>query len=341
MPPRQDQHGNASRKTLSLFSLLLFTGKAYSLVHLSEILNCSRQTVLRMIEQIERSGEGSIEKWQEGGQNFYRIRAPRQRPRVNVRPEEIEHLVLCRDMLGHLLPQGVRASVEKVTHKTTTLLEDFAQREPALSQLAHAETRGRIDYTPFEPLLEALTRAIRKRQVLEIVYLAPQRTEPKTHEMVPVRIVAFHEALYVRGWRVTERGAPEVVNATMLALHRMQRLTPTRRILPEESCRELPPLDEALHFGVAAANPPFAVTVRFFPPAARYVAERRWSAEQTLTQHPDGSVILELTARSELEVIKWVLGFGCEAECLAPEHLRARIRAEGEIMLERYTRVQA
>lgn len=336
MPPRMDQHGNASRKTLSLFSLLLFTGKEYSLAQLGELLQCSRQTVLRMIEQIERSGEGSIEKRQEGGQNWYRIRAPRQRPRVVVSPQEIEHLVLCRNMLAHVLPAGVRATVEKTTCKTATLLEKFDQRERALTPLAQAESKGRIDYAPFENLLEALTRAIRQRQVLEIVYHAPQRAEARTHEIVPVCIVSFREALYVRGWRVTEKGTPEVVSPTMLALHRMRSLTATRRILPEEAAHKLPPLEESQHFGVAAAQEPFAVRVRFWSPAATYIRERCWSATQTITPHEDGSIVLDFTARSEMEVIKWVLGFGQEAQLLAPEHLRERVKEELQDTLQLY-----
>ena len=331
MPPRRDQHGNASRKTLSLFSLLLFTGKEYSLAQLAEMLQCSRQTVMRMVEQIERSGEGVIEKRQQGGQNLYRIRTPRQKPRVALQPEEIAHLVLCRDMLTHVLPQGVLDAVQKATHKASTLLEDFDSRQQALAPLAQAEAKGHIDYTPFEALLESLTRAIRKRQVLEILYQSPKRSEPKVHEMVPVRIVAYHESLYVRGWRVTDKGTPQIVSPTMLALHRMQSLTPTRRTLPEDAQTDLPPLDspqDGEHFGVAATDAPFSVRVRFLPPAAAYVAERRWSAQQTLSRHEDGTVELEFTARSTMEVVKWVLGFGCEAQLLAPEHLRQRVRAE-------------
>lgn len=331
MPPRIDQHGNASRKTLSLFSLLLFTGKEYSLMQLAEILHCSRQTVLRMVEQIERSGEGSIEVRKDGGQNLYRIRTPRQRPRVAVSPEELEHLVLCRDMLAHVLPKGVLDSAKKATNKTATLLENFDTRQQALEPLACAETKGSINYSPFEPLLEALTKAIRQRQVLDILYHSPKRAEPKAHEMVPVRIVAYRESLYVRGWLVTEKGTPRIVSPTMLALHRMKALTPTRRILPDTAQQDLPPLlspDDNVYFGVAATHEPFAVRVRFFPPAAAYVGERQWSAGQTIHEQGDGSIVLDFTARSEMEVVKWVLGFGREAELLAPIHLHEKIREE-------------
>lgn len=114
----------------------------------------------------------------------------------------------------------------------------------------------------------------------------------------------------------------------------------TRRILPQAAQRSLPPLPapEGEHFGVAATDTPFAVRVRFLPSAAAYVAERRWSAGQTLSKQEDGSVILDFSARSAMEVVKWVLGFGREAELLAPEHLRERVRQELHDSLERYAR---
>ncbi len=71
MPPKKNPGGNPTRNAVTLFSILLFSGRAHSLKRLAEILDCSRQTVLRLIEQIEMSGRANIRKWTQDGQSFY------------------------------------------------------------------------------------------------------------------------------------------------------------------------------------------------------------------------------------------------------------------------------
>ncbi|MCL1822351.1 MAG: WYL domain-containing protein, partial [Prolixibacteraceae bacterium] len=60
---------------------------------------------------------------------------------------------------------------------------------------------------------------------------------------------------------------------------------------------------------------------------AAYVEERTWSADQNFERQPDGSLILTFQARSHLEVLSWVLGFGAQAEVLAPDWLRVEMLA--------------
>lgn len=328
MPPKKNSDGNPTRNAVTLFSILLFSGRAYSLKRLAEILDCSRQTVLRLIDQIEMSGRANIRKWTQDGQSFYQIETPQSRPQTTLSPKEVEQLVLCREWLRHLLPQGIRQGLELATEKSAVLLENYETRPEALTPLGHSAVKGRIDYAGFENILETLTTAIRKHQVVEAVYTSPHREEPKTHLIVPARLVAFHEALYVRGWIVTPRGVPEVTSVITLAVHRLQSVTPTRRSLAEDAVNELPSVDENGYFGMAQQRPPFEVKARFFGGGARYVRERQWSTDCTMEDERDGSLVMTFTAQSELEVVKWILGFGVEAELLAPPFLREKVRDE-------------
>ncbi len=81
---------------------------------------------------------------------------------------------------------------------------------------------------------------------------------------------------------------------------------------------------------------PREVTIAFDRFAARWVRERRWHESQSLDEQPDGSLILHLTVSGLNEVKRWVLGFGCHAEVLAPADLRQEIRKEIAAMLENY-----
>ena len=55
MPQKKDPNSNPTRNALSLFSLLLYSGRSYSLKYLAELYTCSKQTVIRLIEQIALS----------------------------------------------------------------------------------------------------------------------------------------------------------------------------------------------------------------------------------------------------------------------------------------------
>lgn len=326
--PRKKHESTATEKALKLLYLLLFTGRAYSLGDLAETLECSRQTVLRLIDQLEAIPGAKFQRRTENRQSYYQIQVLCDRPKVSLTDTELSQLVLCREWMCHLLPEGMRANLEKTAEKAAVLLDDYETRSHALTPLGQGVAKGRIDYSAFEKILERLMVAIRERQVVEAVYLSPHRDAPKAHVFVPVRVMAFHEALYVRGWTVAERGVPEVQREITLAIHRLQRLQPTRRIVPEGALRVLPPVDENGHFGMSRQTAPFEVSAKFRSGGAKYVRERKWSACDRLEEASDGTVVLTFHAQSELEVVKWILSFGREAELLSPAHLRERVREE-------------
>lgn len=45
------------------------------------------------------------------GQRWHKARTRRIRPNVSLTPKGIQHLVLCRDMVMHLLPKGLRVEI--------------------------------------------------------------------------------------------------------------------------------------------------------------------------------------------------------------------------------------
>lgn len=323
MPRKINQEASPSRKLLGLFSLLLFSGEWHSLPDLAQIFKCSKQTISRLIEEIELSHEAKIERETRSRTCFYRIRSPQKQPKVSLSPVEISQLVLCRDLVVHLLPEEIRTSVARTIRQATVLLPEPSQRCQALDSCVQVSVRGEIDYTPFHGFLDTLLQAIRKKYVCEIEYLAANRDAPKTHEIAPMRIIAYREALYVSAWKVTAKGTPEPVHPMLLALHRFKSATPTRRTfnLP------LPPSEAEGLFGLMPQEP-FKASIRFDRSVAPYIRERRWSTEQSLTAQEDGGVVLGLAARSEAELTSWVLSFGTHAELISPQHLRQQLVQE-------------
>lgn len=74
------------------------------------------------------------------------------------------------------------------------------------------------------------------------------------------------------------------------------------------------------------------VTVRilFAVSVAHYIREWLWHRSQTFRDRPDGRLELTLEVADTIEIRRWVLGFGGDAEVLEPASLRDAIRHEVE-----------
>lgn len=88
-------------------------------------------------------------------------------------------------------------------------------------------------------------------------------------------------------------------------------------------------------FGVMIEDP-VHVKVRFVPEIARYIEEREWHPSQKIRKYKDGSLLFEATVGGTLEIKRWVLSFGPQAQVLEPEELVEEIRSELEKMRHTY-----
>ncbi len=78
------------------------------------------------------------------------------------------------------------------------------------------------------------------------------------------------------------------------------------------------------------------VRIWFDPATAPYIRERHWHLSQQLEEHPDGSVILQMTVPGLNDLKRWVLGYGAGAKVLDPPELVALVRAELFKMRQHY-----
>ncbi len=330
MPKKKDPYASAGQKVIGLYALLLFSGRRYSLPQLAGLFHCSKQTILRMMEQIELNHRLEIESWFEGGRKWYQARPLRQRPNVTLRVEDIQQLLLCREMVWRLFPAPLREQLGDTIAKTAVLLPDYDERDIALESIAHFQPKGIVDYSRSQPLLAALFRAIRERRVCRIGYRAPEWPRTRTLEVAPYRFVIFREAFYAKCRPVSALAPPVSSKDLTLAVHRMSSITPTGTSFTAITDDDRS-ADDA--FGLAR-EAPFRVVVDFVPKASVYVRERIWSKDQQLANLPDGGVTLSFTATSRPEVLAWVLSFGGEAVLRAPDDIRHEIRKRLRIMVK-------
>lgn len=322
--PRNPSDLTSAEKAVALYSLLLFTGRRYCLTELANRFGISKQTVYRLVERINAQGPVKVLSGKAEGRLWFRAEAPPARPTVTLSPAAIRRLLLCRDLVAHLLPEEVRSEVEATATCSTALLADPGQRELATAPVASAVPRGRVDYSRCRSQLDSLSDAIARRRLCRVTYKAPTRAAPREHLVAPLRLVAHHDALYLRCRPAWPGGEPQPDRGPMLlAVHRLRTVDVTD--WPSRARDERGGSSQGLAFGLAERERVRA-RVAFRGWAANHVAERVWSDDQTLSETEDG-VTLEFTARSRGELVTWVLGFAELAEVLAPPDLRAEVAA--------------
>ena len=333
MGVKWNQDAKPAEKLLAMYSMLLFSGKAASLSELSRELDCSKQAVNRLLDQMEAAHFGKLHREKRGREAVYSLERPQKLPQISLDAEGLQQLALCRDFLLHLLPPSVRKNINTTLQQASAYLPpECGMKENGLS--GAALTKGSIDYAPFQTQLRTVTKAISQQRVCAVEYRSAASSDFKTHFFAPQRLLAYHEVLYVQGWIVTDSGKAEIMHekCAMLALQRTGKVLLTRR-----SSAHLPSIKAELkpEFGVMEQES-FAVKIFFTAAVAKYVAERQWSPDQQFTRGKDGSLMLDMTARSEAEVLAWVLSFGPEAEIIEPDSLREKVIRKIKEMAKNY-----
>ena len=77
------------------------------------------------------------------------------------------------------------------------------------------------------------------------------------------------------------------------------------------------------------------VKVLFARSLARYIRERLWHPTQKFRDLDGGRLEMTLRVADTLEVRRWILGFGPEAEVLEPASLREALRQDAEALAKR------
>ena len=309
-----------AEKLLTLYTILLVAARPYSLTELSGMLGCSKPTLARLLAHLEGSNFGKVQRSNSGREAFYQLEKPQRLPTVCLNAEGLYQLALCRELLTNLLPETMHKEMEKSLRQAVAFLPQGLQNLP--DHIGTSLSKGRIDYKPFQATLGIVLQAIRDHKVCEIRYKGAALAEEKSFDFAPKLIIGFRESLLVQGFIVADKGTalPVYDSPTTLAIHRIKACDATRR---EARVPDIPEPDNST-FGIMEGEP-FTAVVRFAAAAATYVAERQWSAQQSIELHADGSLTLHVQGQSVPEFLSWVLSFGKAAEVLSPAWLRAEV----------------
>jgi len=325
--------GSPGLRLVQLHILLSSTNRAYSLKQLAHIFQCSRQTILRMVDQLHLVPKVKIETWVEGRERHFRF-PPQPRPSAfSFTPDTVSYIALCLDVLRHLLPDTIQHELEGM--QGATAQETMSHKGCNIESYAEPWTKGHIDYAPFQDILRDLQTAMRERRLCHLDYHSRSSGERQTLLVAPTRLIVYHEAIYLRCriYTAPEAPRPHAGGYRTLAIHRIKKLRVDSTRFSDAPHEEHDP-----NFGFPF-HEPIEVRVAFWGGAATYVGERTWSEGQRLTRRKDGALVLTFTTTSRLEVIAWVLGFGADAEVLGPKDLREELGNQANAILARYVNV--
>jgi proteasome accessory factor B len=207
---------------------------------------------------------------------------------------------------------------------------------PVLAEQLH-ETADAFADTPrdeaFTRVVRGLTLALAERRVVEIEYEAGVYDRSKGVRRVRVHPDAIEpsaqtRALYVIGFD-EERGARRTFK-----VERIRSIAVT----PERFAPRDPHVAAELRaaWDVVADERLVDVVVRFDPAVAQRVAETRWHPSQVTERATDGSLLWRARVSGILEVRSWILGWGGDAEVIAPAELRDWVAAQHEAAAARY-----
>jgi predicted DNA-binding transcriptional regulator YafY len=188
---------------------------------------------------------------------------------------------------------------------------------------------GVTDYGPHAEILDRLLIAIEEHRVVFIAYRSQRATEPVTYDVHPYRLLRHQGALYLVGYKPLDSAVRtwRVDRILQADVERMPFTVPADIDLDARLAGSL---------GIYVGHDDVAVTLRFRPPAARFVQEKKWHSSQRLTPQRDGSLLAELRLSSTAELKPWILSFGPAAEVLEPLSLRAEIAADLQAMAAAY-----
>ena len=324
MAKKLDSYKSYGQKLMSLFARLMFSGEHVSLTVLARLENCSKQTIIRLLNDIRMSYGMDIEETFQGNRKYYRIkRSLSGLPMATITETEMRTLQMCRDFTEHLIGKPLYEEATRALLKSRALLPGknnifkchFASFRP-----------GTIDYKPQHHVIHTLIEAMEKQKVCKLTYQGLDAPKPKTFHIKPLKLFSYHDAIYLHAQKAKEPGkayrSPKF--DPLLAVHRIQAAELTDIAFEPPANFDFEKVFNS-NFGIMKDDA-FTAEAEFTGWSARFVTERIWSADQIIKRKDDNTINMTFTASSETELLSWLLTFGDEARLIKPKWLVKEIK---------------
>ena len=175
-------------------------------------------------------------------------------------------------------------------------------------------------------IFDMLARATARRQQIELLYRKAGRQDTEKRIVDPHHLANINGEWYLFAFDHLRKDIRTFVPA------RIQSVKETGKTFqrPEKFS-----LDQRLRgsFGVHSGEGEYDVMVRFDERVAHLIREKRWHESQQLRDLKDGGIELRLKLTSLVEIERWVLSWGGDAEVVKPRELADAVRTAAKRIL--------
>ena len=295
---------------------------------LAEEYGVSQKTIKRDLDKL--STKFPVVEYKEGRQKYWSlILGFKNVPPIIFLPTELYALSECTRFLKSMGEPFLRSTLESINHKIKATFDQGKHESfENLRRIFSINLSAAKDYSAKREFLGQLFTAASEQRRVEIGYQGLKDDKPIVRKVDPYRLWYRDGSVYLVGLcHLREK-------IRMFAVDRITLLNLTKEnfLIPQDFDFEA----YTEHAFNVMIEDPVHVKIRFSPEIARYIEEREWHPSQKTKKQKDGSLLLELTVGGTLEIKRWVLSFGPQAEVLEPEALVEEIRAALENMRQIY-----
>jgi len=323
------------QKVIELFFKLYFSPYEYSLTELSRELECSKQTIGRIVDKINSSTEGiKIEDFIKDRRRIFKIKKDKiPAKKMNLSQSEYGLLQMCCSFTKHLIGKETFDQALNALGKSQVLIKN---RQIVSAKHFATFTPGTIDYSGHQQIIKNLIIAMENSKVCKLTYKSIWNQEPKIFYIKPLKLFSKDDTIYLHAQMAKAPGKvykPPKFDP-LLVIHRIEGLDITKTSFKFPDNFDFEKTFNQT-FGVMKEDF-FQARVEFSGYAARHVKERIWSHDQVIKEKKGNKIELTFTATSYIEALSWILSYGYEARVLEPEWFVEEMQAEVKKMYGSY-----
>lgn len=186
MPPKLDPDTTPGVKLLRLFRKLLLDSRRHYQNDLAEELQCSPQTVIRLVGEVEAVVGASLHTGLNNRRRWYQYVVNEGRS-LGLDFEELRFLGICREMASGVLPAPVLQRVDSSLRHLALHMAD--PMHTGKGDPFHFHAKGRIDYTPHTDHIDQLVDAALKNEAVRAEVLRPEPGQTYAKNSADIAVV--------------------------------------------------------------------------------------------------------------------------------------------------------
>lgn len=323
--------GNQLARQWQLLQMIQHPG-GVSVEDAARKLDCTVRTIWRDLSTLQNAGFPIYdEKGGDGRRSLWKLeeKFTLGLP-VKLTLAETAALVMSRDLLR---PAGVGplgGAVASAFDKIGRVLSRDALRllEQMRDTIGVRAVGGKLQ-APAAEHVALIEQALLDRRRLDLRYYSMSRDEETRRQVDPYHLTVYDGGFYLVGYchlRKTER---------IFSVERIRelKLLATRfTVRPGFNAQEY-----LQHTWGIIKGDIVPVKVIFAKGVARYIRDRLWHPTQKFRELSDGRLEMSLRVADTLEVRRWILGYGAQAEVVEPQSLREALRVEADALARKLT----